>query len=273
MPNRKKLLFIKLGGSSITDKATEQTVNWPVLRSLADQIAEIVVQRPDLQLVIGHGQGSFAHFPAKKYRIHEGFVHPEAVYGLAVMEDVVAKLSRIVVAELLDRKLPAVSYQPFQTVVTSDRSVATSHLHTLEEYLVKGLLPVITGDGIIDKNVGSMIWSADFSLPYYARQLRDKGWEIESLIHVTRTPGVYKDIEHPELGTYDVITPELFSSIEKSIGSSDATDVTGGMLEKVRQAVELAKDGIETVILPDTSSVLQDWTLSHRGVGTRIRVA
>lgn len=217
---KKQVLLIKLGGSIITNKTIEQSVQYDVLRSLVMQIKAIRAACPELSLVIGHGQGSFAHFPAKKYRLNEGMVVEDAQYGLAVTLDVVAKLNRIVVTELLGEHLPAVSLFPSQIALAKSGQPHSAYLATLEEYLKLGLLPVVTGDAIVDLETGCTIWSADFSLPYYARQLQGRGWKIHSVIHVTKTPGVYRDVDKPELGIFETITTHSFDKIFHQLGSA-----------------------------------------------------
>jgi len=267
---KKKLLFIKLGGSILTDKTVEKSVQYDVLRSLVSQIKQILEERPNLQLVIGHGQGSFAHYPAKKYRIHEGFVDPDAKIGCAVTLDVVAQLNRIIITEMLVQKLPAVSLFPSQICTARDGTPQSTYLDTLEEYLRLDLIPVMTGDVIVDAKNGSTIWSADFLLPYFARSLRTKGWQIDSIIHVTKTPGVYKDVTHLERGVFDFISPQLFDSIAHTLGSAEGVDITGGMLEKVSHAVELAQDGIETIIVNNDDNNLAKAVCEGIVKGTKI---
>jgi len=267
---KKKLLFIKLGGSILTDKTVEKSVNYDVLHSLVSQIKQILEERPDLQLVIGHGQGSFAHFPVKKYRIHEGFVDPEAKFGCAVSLDVVAQLNRIIITEMLKQKLPAVSLFPSQICTAHDGAPKSSYLDTIEEYLRLDLIPVMTGDVIIDAKKGSTIWSADFLLPYFAQQLKAKGWEIESLIHVTKTPGVYQDINDLTRGIFSEITPRSFGEMVQAIGSAGGSDVTGGMLSKVKEALVLAEVGLDTHIINDQENNLYRVVCNHEELGTLI---
>ena len=267
---KKKIVLIKFGGSILTDKTVEQSVKYDVLRSLIGQIKVIVERRPDVQIVLAHGQGSFAHFPVKKYRLHEGFVQKDSVYGCAVALDVVAKLNRIIITEMLAQQLPAVSLFPSQISVANNTQPDSTYLATLEEYLRLGLLPVLTGDVITDKQKGSCIWSADFLLPYYARQLRSLGWDVQTVVHVTKTPGVYRDLNQPELGIFETITPASFVELSATLGGSHGVDVTGGMLEKVRQAVELAQDGIATAIMSDENDQLLRFVCDGQCDGTMI---
>ena len=67
-----KLIFLKLGGSLITDKERPRTPRLDTLRDLSTQIAAARARDPNLLLLIGHGSGSFGHVVAKKYATRDG---------------------------------------------------------------------------------------------------------------------------------------------------------------------------------------------------------
>ncbi|MFN2297565.1 MAG: uridylate kinase, partial [Anaerolineales bacterium] len=60
-------VFLKLGGSLITEKGRARTARPDVLRRLADEIAQARNASPDLQIVLGHGSGSFGHTVAQQF--------------------------------------------------------------------------------------------------------------------------------------------------------------------------------------------------------------
>lgn len=267
---KKKVLLIKFGGSLITDKSVEQSCDRAALQHLAESVRSIREADPERAIVIGHGQGSFAHFPAKKYRLNEGLVLDDAAYGLAVTLDVVSQLNRIVVGALITEKLPAVSLSPSSILMSDDNKITTAFTATFFELLERGMIPVTTGDVLLDQSKGCSIWSADAALPYFARLLVEQGWSVEKIVHVTKTPGVYKDINHPERGTFRVITPRSFAESSAGIEGAGGTDVTGGMLEKVKQSLSLAQDGIESVILNNDDNALVRLMLAGEEIGTRV---
>ena len=51
----KELVFLKLGGSLITDKTQPYTPKLDVIEDVALQISTALRAQPDLRLVIGHG--------------------------------------------------------------------------------------------------------------------------------------------------------------------------------------------------------------------------
>lgn len=270
MQKKKRCLLIKFGGSLITDKTVEKSYHAEVIEQLATSIRTIRKADPERAIIIGHGQGSFAHYPAKKYRLNEGLVSPESTYGLALTLDVVAQLNRIIVASLLSHELPAASLSPSQVFTTTDGIITSAFTDTFLGLIERGVIPVLTGDVLLDKPKGCSIWSADAALPYFARLLTKNGWQVEKIVHVTKTPGVYKDINHPELGTFDVITPKSFAEITSGIEGSHGVDVTGGMLEKVRESVALAVDGIDSVIINNDDNALERVVIKHQNMGTGI---
>ena len=69
----KELVFIKLGGSLITDKTRPYTPLLDVMDDLALQITTTLQAQPDLRLVIGHGAGSFGHVAASEYKTRDGY--------------------------------------------------------------------------------------------------------------------------------------------------------------------------------------------------------
>src|SRR5678810_1222462 len=68
----KELVFLKLGGSLITDKTQPYTPLLDVMNDLALQIATALQTHPNLRLVLGHGAGSFGHVPASEYHTRDG---------------------------------------------------------------------------------------------------------------------------------------------------------------------------------------------------------
>ena len=67
-----EVVFLKLGGSLITDKERYQTPRPAVIERAAAEIAAALAARPDLRLLLGHGSGSFGHFEAAKYGVPRG---------------------------------------------------------------------------------------------------------------------------------------------------------------------------------------------------------
>jgi hypothetical protein len=63
----KNLVFLKLGGSLITDKNKPYTSRPDKFTQIAHEIKSALSRNPDLQLILGHGPGSFGHFAVKDH--------------------------------------------------------------------------------------------------------------------------------------------------------------------------------------------------------------
>ena len=60
-----KTIFIKLGGSLITDKNAPHTINYDTLKRVVKELKEVIDSESELNLLVGHGGGSFPHPIAK----------------------------------------------------------------------------------------------------------------------------------------------------------------------------------------------------------------
>lgn len=240
--------LIKLGGSTITDKSIPNSVRWETLQRLTKEIAK-AYKKMDGHLVVGHGSGSFAHVPATRYKTMDGFVGPQSRLGMAITQDSAAQLNRIVVQELLKQDIPAVSLYASNSLVTKNGQAESYFVDVFREYLRKELVPVVSGDVIVDSEKGCTIWSADTILPFFAQEFQKHNWEVSRLIHVTSTPGVFRDINNPDAGIFESITLKNAEEVKAAMGEVKGFDVTGGMWTKIEESLALAKNGVESVIL------------------------
>ena len=106
------MIFLKLGGSLLTDKTAVEAVRSDVLRRLSGEIASALGHNLRQGLVLGHGSGSFGHVAAARYGTRDGVRSPSEWYGFAAVADSAARLNRRVVAELLAKGVPAFALPP-----------------------------------------------------------------------------------------------------------------------------------------------------------------
>jgi len=247
--NTQNVVCIKLGGSVITNKEVPMMVRTEVLNRLIDEIARAKRETDDLY-VIGHGQGSFAHAPAMRYRTMEGFVSKDSQIGMAITQDSAAQLNRIVVKAFLAADLPAVSYCMSNTLVTKAGHADQYDPAVLLRYLENGLLPVSGGDVLVDSQQGCTIWSTETVLSFLIDQLTHYDYSVKRIIHVTEVAGVLdaKGEVVPE------ITPANQSQIYNMIGQTKGFDVTGGMKHKIAESLALAESGVESCIVSGMQS-------------------
>lgn len=261
-----ELVFLKLGGSLITDKTQASTPLPEVIRRLAAEIAAALQQNPDLRLLLGHGSGSFGHVAAEKYGTRQGVRSPQDWRGFTQVWLQASALNRIVIESLHQAGLPAVSFPPSAAALTEDGAVKQWDLTSLEAALHRGLLPVVYGDVVFDAARGGTILSTEDIFSHLAPRL-----EPARILLAGVEPGVWAD--YPACTqVLPTITPENVQAASSALRGSAATDVTGGMESKVREMLSLVQaiDGLEVYIFSGAEENLVLSALNGASVGTRI---
>ena len=243
MGKKKSIVLIKIGGSLITDKNKPFSVKKKALKVIVGEIKK--ASKLNKWLIVGHGAGSFAHVPAKKYQTHKGIINKQSYKGIAVVADVAAQLNRIVVKEMISQGIKAVSVSPLSMMLAKGDQLETIYSDSLEEVLNLGLLPVVYGDPILDKEQGCAVFSTERVLGFLGLHLKKKGYTIEKVIHCGKTDGVYD----AEGRTIEMINSKNMDRYIKILKGSDGMDVTGGMMHKVKETYKLSKKGITGLII------------------------
>jgi len=238
------ILFLKLGGSLITDKTRPYTFRPEALEAAAAQIAAARQARPGLHLVLGHGSGSFGHEAARKYATRQGVADAGGWHGFAEVWFQASRLNRLVMEGLHSAGLPAVALAPVAAVRARDGQVAAWDLGPLQSALTHGLLPVVYGDVIFDERRGGTILSTEDLFGYLARSLGP-----QRILLAGREAGVWADFP-ARTRLLGELTPAGLSAQTSGPGAAIGADVTGGMQSKVSQMLALVTEvpGLEVLI-------------------------
>ncbi len=232
------VVYLKLGGSLITDKRQSESPRADVLARLAAEIAEVRAAAPDLRLVVGHGSGSFGHVMARRYGTRDGVTSPEDWYGFAAVADAAARLNRLVAGALLAAGLPVWSLQPGVALRCVDGRVVNGPLAAVARALDAGLLPLVYGDVALDDVRGGTIAGTEEIFAWLCEQLPPArmvlAGEVDGIF--TADPQL-----HPDAAPIAEVTPATLEAIAHGLGASHGVDVTGGMGAKVQQALALVQ--------------------------------
>lgn len=258
------LTFIKLGGSLITDKKTEKAFREPVVRRLAGEIQAALSAAPDLQLLVGHGSGSFGHFAANRYHTMDGVHSREDWRGFAEVATVAAELNYLVAGVFQAVGIPVWRIQPSASAISHDGTITQMALEPLWQALTKGLVPLVYGDVSLDDLRGGTIISTETIFLYLAQHL-----PVDQLLLLGEVDGVYD----PNGRLIPEITTGNFNAIEPALIGASGVDVTGGMLAKVQSMLSLGTSSSLTIrILNGTQpGLLQQTLLGQAQPGTVIR--
>ncbi|MCP4360020.1 MAG: isopentenyl phosphate kinase family protein [Chloroflexi bacterium] len=233
------VLFLKLGGSLITDKTGVEAVRTDVLHRVAQEISQARQVIPDLQLLLGHGSGSFGHVAATKYGTRHGVHNASQWHGFAKVSAAALRLNRLVVEALLAAGVPAISLSPSASVQCVDGRITEIAAKPIQNALAAGLVPVVYGDVAFDTVRGGTIISTEEIMMALVGALRPS-WLLLS----GETAGV--------LDTGDQLIPQIstqnYAAIEPALGGSRGADVTGGMATKVQNMLSLVQTHPELTI-------------------------
>ncbi len=245
----KKIILIKLGGSLITDKEKPFTAKMEIIKDLARQIKEALDKDKNIQLIIGNGGGSFPHYPAVKYKMNKGIKTKDQLKGFCLVQDAASQLNRIIVGEFLKVGIQAVSMNPSSMIISRGGKIKDFFVKPIIKLLDLNLVPVIYGDIVIDEILGSKIYSTEQLLGEIALRLIRLNFKIGKIIHNGVTIGVLDENSQ----NIPKIDKKMFTKIEKNFTLVKGFDVTGGMLHKVKESLDLAQKGIKSLIINGTS--------------------
>jgi len=254
----KNLIFIKLGGSLITTKRP-YTANLNKIREIIKEIIRLR-KKFGFKLLIGTGQGSFAHLSAKKYQTAQGIINRNSIRGISVVSDDASKINKIVVRELIRAGENAVSIQPSAIFLAKDGKMKSLYTEPIKMYFKCDMVPVVYGDVIMDEKKGCTIFSTEKIFTQLAKKLKP-----EKIIMMSKVEGVYDQNKK----IIPKINKRNFGKIKKSLKGAEKIDVTGGMLHKVKEAMEMAKDGAKVNIIGGINGNLEK-CLGGEKIGTKI---
>ena len=229
-------LFLKLGGSAITDKTREATAREEVIRRVAREIKRARDADSTLGILLGHGSGSFGHFAAKK----SGFGQRGAQAWRAYAETGAAawRLTRIVTDILLEEGVPVVAMQPSASARCRDGELVELATGPIRAALAHGLVPLVHGDVAFDETREMTIASTEMIFVYLAPLLQPTRILLAGIVDGVFTGDPFKNSSATLIRE---ITPVTFPQVESQLRGSHGVDVTGGMIAKVRSMVALVQ--------------------------------
>ena len=226
-----KPILLKIGGSVLTDKERECTLRESEIERIAGEIRD-----SRARLVIIHGAGSFGHTQAKEHRIGED----STTRGLIETHRAVMKLNNAIIEALNRAGLDAIGVHPLDFIMMRENRVAHLDSAVIEKMIEFGLTPVLHGDVVMDSEKGASVISGDQILRELGSRL-----EVSRVGAGTNVDGVLDKRGR----TIARITPETFNHLSlRQRDEYSSVDVTGEMMGKVKELLELAENGVESLI-------------------------
>ncbi len=227
------LIFLKLGGSLITDKDKPYTARKTVIARIAGEINAARQEQSDLRILLGHGSGSFGHFAAKDYGTRERVPNSAEWQGFQKVWNAARALNQIIVEEFSQAGLPVISLPASASVFTENRKIVEWNTKPIQSALENELMPIIFGDVIFDKSLGGIIFSTEDLFTQLLPIVQP-----DRILLAGKEAGVWRD--YPNVSEIiPVIDAASFRSGRVGVGASASVDVTGGMAAKVQLMLEV----------------------------------
>ena len=264
------LVFLKLGGSILTDKQRPEALDEAALERVVSAIAAMRREAAMPRLLIGHGAGSFGHYWANLYGTHLGAHDARGWEGVVRVADAMRRLNGEVVQRLLQSGVEAVAIQPSASAVTEQGMLTTMAVEPLRALLDADLVPVVHGDVAVDRVQGVAIISTEAVFAFLAERLRPRR------IILVGEDAVYNadPRRDPNAMRIPVIDDSNIAQVLQQTSGSHGIDVTGGMAAKVATMWRLVRavDGLEVrVVGVDAQAIGEAMRGDQPTVGTVIR--
>ncbi len=258
------LIFVKLGGSLITDKTVASSFREDTTLALAEAFAEARGKRPEIRLLLGHGSGSFGHVVAKQYGTIGGVNTTSEWHGFAEVSAAASTLNHLVSQTMRRANLPIIRLQPSASAIATDGRIASMNTDTIIRALDNDLVPLVHGDVAFDTVRGGTIVSTETVFDYLAHHL-----PVTQILLLGEVAGVYDE----SIKVIPNISQNNIGIYRKALGGSAGTDVTGGMFTKVQDMLNLTKKiGQLTIRIMDgrNPQLVRDTLLGEVTPGTLI---
>ena len=243
-----ELVFLKLGGSLITDKTQPYTVRLDKLTTLSKEIRSALSETPNLHLVLGHGSGSFGHYAVKEHLapirlppnpLNMGGVsrRGEGGYwrGFSEVWYRASQLNRYVIEALHEAGISAMAIQPSACIVSKNGAIENWDLSALESALNAGIVPIIYGDMVFDSVKGGTVLSTENLMFYLAHRLKPQRILLAGI-----EAAVWADFPARQQRV-EKVTPSSYQELANKVRGSHGVDVTGGMKSKVEEMLSLVE--------------------------------
>ena len=228
-----QLLFLKFGGSLITDKSQTEKAHTEVITNLLRDLQTYTAQHQGIRLILGHGSGSYGHHAAAKHNTRTGVTSPAQWQGFVEVWRSARKLNQVVLNAAETIGLPLISFPPSASLTAKEKHVLNWDIQPIEKALQAGLIPVIYGDVVFDEVLGGTIFSTEELFFHLASQLKPS-----RVLLAGKESAVFAD--YP-LNQTPIRNIDKHAPLEEFIKQSESLDVTGGMRSKVAEMQALCR--------------------------------
>jgi len=231
------MILIKLGGSVITNKSRYKVFSRHCVSRLCEEI-----KASGKDVIIVHGAGSFGHVVAKEFKLQNGYSEDPQIPAVAKVSHDMRTLNNMVMDELIDAGINAVSIPPGACFEMDDGELV-GDISILKGYLELGIMPVMFGDIVLDTNKRFGICSGDKIMETLASL-----FSPESVIFVSDIDGLYdKDPKtNKDAKLIETVDNDVLGRVTTDI---IVDDVTGGVRAKMETMLRMSSQDRDCILI------------------------
>jgi isopentenyl phosphate kinase len=154
------MIFLKLGGSLLSDSGKPFVMNWTSLGTVIDSLSQM-----DEEMIVFHGGGGFGNFIAKEYAGTE--------VGFFKIREAMARMNNMVVSSFIAKGIPAVGFSPGSFMVARNGKITEGFFDHIAG-AVKNYVPVLHSDAVLDRENGYSYVSAEKIMNEIARHTKPR---------------------------------------------------------------------------------------------------
>lgn len=240
----KEIWVIKIGGSAISDKTKDMVFREDIIDGLAEDISKL-----NKRIILVHGVGNAGHPPVLKYEIHKGYKNPEQLQGLVIAQNRVNK-ARYMIAEALRKyNVPGFLFYPSSFIESKRGRIVNLFKAAIQKYFQLGAVPVLSGDVVVDQDMGFSVLSGDQIVTRLAME-----FNADRIIYGIDVDGLYSapPAKDPNAKHIPEIKLNELKMMFEKVGEARGIDVSGGMKGKVKEIIlaeEFLKRGKDIILL------------------------
>jgi isopentenyl phosphate kinase len=233
--------IVKIGGSIITDKFSEEPV---FAAENARRMAMEISRLPELPVIV-HGTGSYGKPPAKQYGYLNGVLSKQQAHIISKVSGILESLRQNVLDTFRQAGVPAIGLSAGSLFVMRRGAIVDCHWEPVLEFLRKGVVPIIAGDFVNDREADFAVCSSDWIAAHLAISAK-----AQRLLFVTDVPGVLDAGSSRQVDS-QVIAREDCARWQQSVVSAQ-NDVSRGMQGKLAAAFLACEHGVDTYMVDGT---------------------
>ena len=228
------LIIMKLGGSLITNKKSEKPeCHKNIMRKIAN-----IISKSDKKIIIVHGAGSYGHPIVKKYSIdkgNDGSLNQKKAINKARKQ--LRNLNEILSNEINEAGMDCESVVPSETMLINELGELEKFSKaSFDDIISKGKIAITFGDIVNKKNGNIGVLSGDTLLLKLAQVYNPR-----RTFFIMDYPGIVKGkLDSDNVTIYEEIDSNFVNNISIN-DENNRPDVTGGLMNKIRCALEISK--------------------------------